>query len=115
MYWDLFLFTFRFDKIYRAIRKAIENKFHSILGKSFTPVPSVDGKFRNVYFYNPKLKAESDIHRKEGQLINILECADSPFFVRTNCSFRKMKLSQMERMSNFKLFSLFGLTSYKMY
>ncbi|CAO3632420.1 unnamed protein product [Cunninghamella echinulata] len=72
-------------------------RFVSVLGHYFEPVTTNNGQYQNIYCYRPPFtKIEqnhgvSSLGEKPTNLMDVIECAQNPLFVRLECMFRKQK------------------------
>ncbi|KAJ3035807.1 hypothetical protein HDV00_003388 [Rhizophlyctis rosea] len=78
----------------------VQERFKEIIGEAFEEVAGLvdeDGR-GNVYFYRPKDLVASDGGGEltAEKLVRVLGCAESPLFVRTECSFRKSNVYDVE-------------------
>ncbi|KAJ3047028.1 hypothetical protein HK097_000305, partial [Rhizophlyctis rosea] len=78
----------------------VQSRFRAILEEQFEPVSNLVGEDRNmnVYYYRPsfcKPSTETSALTAD-HLIPVLECADAPLFIRTECSFRKSNVYDVE-------------------
>lgn len=73
-------------------------RFVSVLGHYFELVATNSGQYQNIYCYRPpftKMEQNNSISSSYGEkptnLIDVIECAQNPLFVRLECMFRKPK------------------------
>ena len=80
----------------------MQTRFRSILEEHFEPVSNLVDEDRNlnVYYYRPSF-CRAGAGAQSGSLtadylLRILDCADAPLFIRTECSFRKSNVYDVE-------------------
>jgi hypothetical protein len=84
----------------------VQQQFRSIIRRFFEPVSKLINETRNIYFHrhqgsHTKSLDESNFFEYGGdskvkELIRILEVSDTPLFIKTDCSFKKLNLGHAE-------------------
>ncbi|KAI8967702.1 hypothetical protein BDF20DRAFT_982257 [Mycotypha africana] len=79
----------------------VYQRFTGVLGHYFEPVIISGGKWSNIYCYRPpfakigqKLGLSLSLGEKPTNLADVVMCAQSPLFVRLNCTLRKPDSSE---------------------
>ncbi|KAJ3215399.1 HEAT repeat-containing protein 1 [Dinochytrium kinnereticum] len=90
----------------------IQRRFRTVLTRFFQPVSKLLNEERNVFFFKPELRrldrnasAASRGKEKTVELLRLLEVSETPFLIRTECSFRKSSVRN-EESTHVPVFSL---------
>ena len=87
--------------LHRMENNGIRSQFRAIMRKCFEPVSKLTDEHRNIYYYRPEpsrsfQSSNNSPYRGNSDIVKLLEVANTPLFIRMECTFRKTNLHQTE-------------------